>query len=169
MELLINPTSYDNAIDLIELGIHQINIGLREFSMRNNCILTFAQIKKIISNKKSTKIILLFNKIFFEQDIEDLEKMLVEVSKLDIDGIIFCDYAICQICFEKKLKVNLIYHPETLNVNYGQIPFFEKNGISEIVLARELNSLNIKDIAAHKGTIKIQIQVAGYSYMMQSR
>ncbi len=40
MELLINPASYDNALELIKLGVHQISIGLDAFSMRNNCVLS---------------------------------------------------------------------------------------------------------------------------------
>ncbi|MDR2829384.1 MAG: U32 family peptidase, partial [Mycoplasmataceae bacterium] len=125
--------------------------------------------EELVSNKKNTKIIVLVNKIFFDFDLIELEKYLVELTKLNIDGIVYADYAVNQILFEHNISIHQIYNPETLVVNYGQIPFYLDNGISEICLAREINGNNIKDIIENKKTMKIQVQVSGYSYMMWSR
>ncbi|GMO13721.1 MAG: hypothetical protein Ta2E_03400 [Mycoplasmoidaceae bacterium] len=169
MELLVNPTSYPNALKLIVLGVHSICVATKQTSVRNSCNLSLEEIGELVKNKKQTKIIILINKIFFEEDLKELEKYIVDICKLDIDGIIYADYAVNQILFEHKIKVNQIYNPETLVVNYGQIPFYKDNGINEICLARELNGLNIIEILKHKQKMKIQVQVSGYSYMMWSR
>jgi collagenase-like PrtC family protease len=168
MELLVNPTSYKNALNLIKLGVHQICVGFNDLSVRSSCNCTLKEIETLTKQKK-TKVNILFNKVYFEPEIENLEKSLKQICKLNIHGVIFADYAVVQICYEQKLHPYLIYHPETLNVNYGQIPFFIKNHINEIVLAREIDVKDLKLIAAHKQSLKTQIQVAGYSYMMDSR
>jgi putative protease len=117
MELLVNPASYSNAIDLIKLKVHKINVGTRAFSIRNNCCLTLEQIEKLVAQKSSTKIFVLINKLFFEPEIKLLENFLLEICKLNIDGIIFSDMGIPQILFEHHINVNLIYDPDTLVCN----------------------------------------------------
>jgi collagenase-like PrtC family protease len=167
----INPTSYQNAIDLIRLGIERITIGDPLFSCRNSCNLSIDEIKKVLSNKNNTKVIILVNKIFFENELVNLEKYLIEICQLDIDGIEFADYAVLQILHENNLskKIYTIYNPETLVVSYQQFPFYLQNDINEVFVARELNQHQINEIGKNKGLMNIGIQVCGYSYMMQSR
>jgi putative protease len=166
MELLVNPTSYNNALDLIKLGVHQISVGTKELSTSNSCVLSLEEISELVKHKNNTKILILVNRVYFEPDIKGLEEFLIKISKLDIDGVIYCDYAVNQILFEQNIKLHEVYNPETLVVNYGQIPFYLENGISEISLARELSGFNMNEIIKNKQGIKIQINVAGYSYMM---
>jgi putative protease len=169
MELLVNPTSYSNALELIKLGVHQICVGTKEFSLRNNCLLTIKQIEELIKNKKQTKILILVNRLYFDPELPELAKYILAISKLNIDGIIFSDFGINQICFENNLKVNLIYNPETLVTNFGQFDFYKENNIGEVALARELNVNQIKEIASNKKDMKIQVQVGGHALMMHSR
>ncbi|GHU26840.1 hypothetical protein FACS1894152_2280 [Bacilli bacterium] len=169
MELLVNPASYSNALELISLGVHQICVGTKEFSLRNNCLLTIKQIEELIKNKKQTKILVLINRLYFDPELDALTEFILEISKLKIDGIIFSDFAVNQICFENNAHVNLIYNPETLVTNYGQFNFYLENNISEVALARELNVNQIKEIGVNKGDMKIQLQVSGHALMMHSR
>jgi putative protease len=117
MELLVNPASYSNAIDLIKLKVHQINVGTREFSIRNNCNLTLDEIEELVAQKNTTKVFVLINKFFFEPQIKSLEKFLLKICKLNIDGIIFSDMAVPQILFEHQIMMNLVYDPDTLVCN----------------------------------------------------
>jgi putative protease len=169
MLLLINPSSYKNAIDLINLNVDSIFIGTKEYSCRNNCNLSIEQIRELTLNKKQAKIYILVNAFFFDQQLEALTNYLCQISKLNIDGIIFSDVAVNQICCEQKINIHLIYTPETLVTNYDQFPFYLDNHISEVSLARELNINEIKEIAKNKDKMKLQIQVGGYAYMMHSR
>jgi putative protease len=166
---LVNPTSYSNALALIELGVHQIYVGDHQFCTRNNCHLTLAQIEELVKQKRNTKILVLVNRFFFEPELESLTQYLLALDKISIDGIIFSDFAVNQICFEQHLKHKLIYNPETLVTNYEQFDFYLDNHIQEVSLARELNKNEIKEIAKHKNQMKIQVQVAGHAYMMHSR
>jgi collagenase-like PrtC family protease len=169
MELLVNPASYSNAVDLIKLNVHQISVGVKQFAHRNNCELNIEQIKSLTAIKNKTKILILVNKFFFEQDVSNLQTFLMQISQLNIDGIIFSDMAVAQLCFENNIMTKLIYNPDTLVCNWGQFPFYLQNNISEVSLARELNAKEIKEIVANKINMKIQLQVAGYALVMHSR
>jgi putative protease len=166
MKLLTNPCSYSNAIDLIKKGVDAISVGESSFSAKNSNDLSFVEIKKILKEKKKTKVFILVNKFFFDTDLVRLEKYLLKICKENIDGIIYSDYAVNQILFENKILINQIYNPETLVVSYGQFDFYKKNSINEVSLAREISSSNIKKILDNKNKMKVQIQVCGYSYMM---
>jgi putative protease len=169
MELLVNPTSYTNAIDLIELGVHQLCVGDNHYCVRNNCHLTLKQIETLIKNKKQTKIMVLVNRFYFDPELDELTDYLISLNKLNVDGFIFSDFAINQICYEQKINVSLIYNPETLVTNYDQFPFYLENGIGEVTLARELNVDELKEIGQNKNKMKTQIQVGGFAYVMHSR
>jgi collagenase-like PrtC family protease len=171
MIISINPTSYRNAIELINLNVDRITIGQPEFSLRNSCYLSIEETKELLKNKKNTKVIVLVNKIFFDTELQKLEQYLLEISKLDIDGIEFADYAVLQILYENNLSKNIytIYNPETLVVSYQQFPFYLDNDIDEVFIAREINQLQINEIGHNKNNMKIGMQACGYSYMMQSR
>jgi putative protease len=169
MELLVNPTSYSNALKLIDLNVHQIFIGDNQFCVRNNCNLSLKEIKLITENKKNTKIIILINKFFFDYELIDLENYLIALSKMSVDGIMFSDMAVNQICYEQKISIPLIYNHETLVTNSEQFPFYLKNDITEVSLARELKHQEIEQIVQSKKEMKTQIQVSGYGYIMHSR
>jgi collagenase-like PrtC family protease len=144
-------------------------VGIAGFSNRSACNFSLEQIKELVNNKKDTKIYLMINKNFFDPELPGLEKLLIDVCKLDIDGIMFADYAVPQILFENKINTYLIYNPETLNVNRGKIDWFVDNNINEICLAREINKREMFDISNNKKTIKTQVQGCGYAFMMDSR
>jgi putative protease len=169
MQLLVNPASYSNALELIDLNVHQIFIGDSQFSVRNNCCLKLKEIKSLCDLKKETKILILINRFFFDHELEQLENYILEISKLKIDGIIFSDFAVNQICYEHKIKIPLIYCSETLVTNHEQFPFYFDNNIQEVSLARELNRNEIKEICKHKNQMKLQMQADGHVYVMHSR
>jgi putative protease len=169
MQLLVNPINFINALKLIKLGVHQLYVGSKLFSLRNNCNLSINSLKRLVENKTKTKIIILINKIIQEDEIKSLEQYILSICKLNIDGIMFTDYAVAQIIYEHKIKINLIYFSPTLTTNYGQIDFFESNKINEIVLSNELNKIEIKDICKHKSKVKIQLQVFGHVHVMNSK
>lgn len=137
--MLVNPTSYESALKLIKLGVDQISVGMAKFSQRNNCCLMFGEITALVNLRQKTKIVVLVNKLFFENELPELTDHLITLNEIGITDIMFSDYAVAQIAYELHLPFKLIYHPETLVVNYGQFPFYLKNDIKQVALARELN------------------------------
>jgi collagenase-like PrtC family protease len=165
MKLLCNPTSYGNAKKLIDLHVDQICIGLDKLSNRSSCILSFEELKEIIEYGKqnNVEVYALINKNFFDPEISFLTESLIKLINMNISGIIFADYSIPQILFENNLKTYLIYNPETLNTNSGQIDWFIENKIDEVSISREIVGREVLQIANEKKSIKVQMQICGYS------
>jgi putative protease len=169
LQLLVNPVNLNNAFALIKMGVHQIFIGIKNFSIHCNCLISIVELKKILQRKNKTKIFININRYFFESEIKMLESLLVEITKLNIDGIIFNDFAIPQILFEKNISSYLIYNPETLVTNFGQFDFYLKNRINEVSISREVKKDEISKMCNKNNGIKIQMQVSGYPLIMHSK
>jgi collagenase-like PrtC family protease len=169
MELLVNPANYDNAIELIKLGVSQIYVGISHHSIHMNAILSLVELKTLLRYKQNTKILISINRFFFEPDLDPLQTLLTDLKALNIDGIIFSDFAVIQIAKEINLQTNFIYRPNTLVTNYGQFDFYLKNNIHSVVLANELNKKEVWDIAKNKNQMQIYMQISGHVLMMESR
>lgn len=169
MKIIVSPANYQNAIDLINNNVDYLLIGQESFSIRKNHNFSNDELKEIIKNKKDTKILILINRIFFEEDINNLTKYLIYLSKLNIVGIMFADFGVIQICNEQKLNFEFFYNPETLVTNYGQFDFYIKNKIKNVFLSRELRFNELIQILDSKKEMKVGIQGSGYSFMMESK
>ncbi len=169
MKVLISPANYENALDLININTDYLIIGQEGFSVRKNYDFSLEELEKIISQKKNSKILVLVNRIFFEEDIDSLTKYLFNLSKLNIDGIIFADFGVIQICNEQNLKFNFFYNPETLVTNYGSFDFYLRNKINNVFVSRELRKKEVLEILDNKNQMKVGIQTAGYSFIMESK
>ncbi|MEG1354046.1 MAG: U32 family peptidase [Malacoplasma sp.] len=170
LKLSITCSNYDLAIKLIELNVYEIVVGLKSFSCRFNDYFEINDIEKLVTNKKNTRIVVSLNNIFFEQDMSRLEFILDKLSKLNIDLLLFHDFAIPQIVYENKLNINLHYNPETLITSYGQFDFFKKNEINSLTLAGELTNNELKKIALeNKHNLNLYIKIHGLGFIMQSR
>ncbi len=170
MELIISPTSYQNAIDLIALKADAIIIGTAKFTNRIPFDCDLKQIIQLISNKQTTKIYVAVNAIMFEDEMASLEAFLKELHKHNVDALIFHDYSVPQLCFEHNWKFTLHFNPETTVTSYGQMDFFASNNFKQVSLARELFLPEIKMIGEHKNKkVKLEIQVQGFSFIMHSR
>lgn len=169
MKVIVSPANYLNALDLIRINTHYLLIGQEGFSVRKNYDFSNDELEKIINQKQNTKILILVNRTFFEEDIEPLTKYLVELSKLKIDGIVFSDFAVVQICKEHKLNFEFFYNPETLVTNYGQFEFYLKNKINNVFVSRELRINEVKQILDNKQQMNVGMQCSGYSFIMESK
>lgn len=170
IKLSISCSSYELAEKLINLKVYEIVVGLKGFSCRFNNYFEIEKLKQLVLNKHDTKIVVSLNNIFFEQDIDNLKSVLIELSKLDIDSLMFHDFAIPQLIHENNLNINLHYNPETLITSYGQFDFFNKNNIKNLTLATELTSNELKKIVfENKHNLNLYIKIHGLGFIMQSR
>ncbi len=169
MKLSVKCDSFNMAKKLIEKEVDIIYLGIEDFSCRFNDYVNIEEIKEIVKIKNKTKISILLNNLYSENEISNLEDLLINLSKINIDEICFHDYTILEIMYEKKIKIKTHYNPETLNTNYGQIAFFKKNKINKISLARELSIIELENILKNKEDIEVEIQGHGLTFFMHSK
>ncbi len=170
MKIIISPVNYNDAIELCQKNLDILLVGSNEFATRNTYDCSLDDLKKIIQNKNNTKIWVNVNSFFYEPQIESLEKYLIEISKLDIDRVVFNDCAIPQINKELDLGLSLHYNPSTLITSFGQFEFYNRNKFSSISIANELFLSEVKMMASQKPkNLELAIQVQGYVLIMHSR
>lgn len=167
MKLWINPVGYKHAKKLINnKNVDYIVVGLKnKLSTRNACLLSLQQIKEINCSKLAVSL----NNLYVDDQIDLLTKTLKQLKTIKVKTIVFTDFAVKQICKEIKYQPNFVYNSETLTTNYGQLPFYKKHNINEVVLPRELFLNEILEFGKNKKGVKLQIQAEGYGLMMHSK
>lgn len=169
MELTVEAFSLDHALKCIEIGVDNLILGNELFANRLSYSFNESEIANLVNKRKTTKIWIKVNNFFFEHEIDRLEMYLRWLSSLEIEKVIFQDYAVAQINFENNLNLNLHYNPETLVTSYGQFDFFKENNIDSVFVARELMYNELQEICENKNGMKIEIQAFGYGFIMHSR
>lgn len=169
-KLLVTPNNVNNALKLLSIADGLI-LNLKNFSCRSNYYYNFKEIKSITEARKNNcEIFVNLSNFIFDNQINELENTLIDLDKLNIDGIIFNDYAIAQIHYEQKLKTKLIYNPSTLVTSYGQYDFFKENNIYNLILSNELFAHEVKEIGNKKpNDFSLMVQIHGLSLIMFSR
>ena len=165
MSLIVNINSLSYLYDYLDLGVIE---GTTQFSCRQALTLDYKQIVEIKKKYPNIKLFVLVNALVEQKYLEDLKKHLRKLYECQIEGIIFQDFAVLQICNEEKYAFEKIYNPETLNTNHQTLAVLKEQGIDGAFLAREI-PLKEKQMIGQKSSIKTMVQIHGVEYMAYSK
>ena len=145
-ELLAPVGNFPMLVTAMKAGADAIYFGLKEFSMRANAknftIKDLDKINEICGDK--IKKYLTINTIIYNEELKNLEKTIKKV-KGKIDAVICWDLAVIQLCRGYKIPFHISTQASISNVESAK--FYKKLGAERIVLARELNLKQIKEIS----------------------
>ncbi|MEN7982467.1 MAG: U32 family peptidase [Nanoarchaeota archaeon] len=145
-ELLAPAGSFPMLITAIKAGADAIYFGLKEFSMRANAknfeIKDLDKINKLCGNK--IKKYLTINTIIYSEELKKLEKLIKRI-KGKVDAVICWDLSVIQLCKKYKIPFHISTQASVSNIESAK--FYKKLGAKRIVLARELNLKQIKQIS----------------------
>lgn len=149
-------------IDLL-YGADAVYIGGEQFGMRANATnFSLDEIREGCSfaHKISKKVYLTLNIIFHNEDIEKVNDYIDSVVNAGIDAFIISDPSL--ISYIKQNYPNVEVHISTQNstTNYASVLFFKEQGVDRVVLARELNKSQIKEIIDKTG-LDIEVFIHG--------
>ena len=147
--------------EAIKCGADAIYIGASKFSLRYQQGNTLDDIRELVeyAHKYWVKIYIPINCLLFtDEDVKEIKEMINAFYEMGVDGLIIQDIGI--------LELDLPPIPIILSTNTGcytkdDAKFFEKCGVSRIVLPRELSYNEIKDITDNSN-IKIETFCYGY-------
>jgi len=146
-ELLAPAGSFPSLIAAVNAGADAVYFGLNEFSMRANAknfsITDLDKISEICKPHKVKKYLTL-NVIIYDNEIKPIEKIIKQVKR-KIDAIICWDPAIIQLCKQYKIPFHISTQASIANKKAAE--FYKKLGAERVVLARELNIKQIKEIS----------------------
>ncbi len=149
-ELLAPAGDFPMLVSAVNAGADSVYFGLKEFSMRagagNFNIFDLKKISQICKPKKVKKYLTL-NTIIYDNEIKEVDKILKQVKPF-IDAIICWDLSVISLC--KKHKIPFHISTQASVSNSESAKFYKKLGAERIVLARELNLKQIKEISKIK-------------------
>jgi putative protease len=146
-ELLAPAGDFSMLSAAVNAGANAVYFGLKEFSMRATAKnFTIADLEKIeeICRPKNVKRYLTLNTIIYNKELKKLETTIKKV-KGKIDAVICWDFSVINLC--KKYKIPFLISTQASVSNIESAKFFKSLGAKRIVLARELNLKQIKEIS----------------------
>lgn len=169
IELFVHCCNEKLAIRLDEKKVDYIVVGFKDFSCRFNNYFDTKSLKATKNKLKNSKLCVFLNNLYSENDLQELEKLLLFLEDINIDLVMFSDFAIPQIVYEKKLNLKLHYNPETLVTSYGQFPFYMENNIHKVNVATELTIKELEKLCANKNDMYVSTKGFGLGFIMHSR
>lgn len=145
-ELLAPAEDFSMLSAAVNAGADAVYFGLKEFSMRDNAknftIEDLDKINEICKNK--VKKYLTLNVIVYEEEIQKIEEILKKV-KGKVDAVICWDLSVINLA----RKVGVPFHISTQASvsNSEAAKFYKSLGAQRVILARELNLKQIKEIS----------------------
>ncbi len=146
-ELMAPAGDFSMLSAAVNAGADAVYFGLNEFSMRaaakNFSIKDLDEIAKICK-PKNVKRYLTLNTIIYNKELKKIEETIKKV-KGKIDAVICWDPSIIQLC--RKYKIPFFISTQASVSNIESAKFYKSLGAKRIVLARELNLKQIKEIS----------------------
>lgn len=154
IELLAPAGNLERLKFALLYGADAVYFGGRNYSLRANAKnLDIDEIKEACdyAHKLNKKVYVTVNIVFHNEDIEGLKEYLCDLEKCGVDAIIVSDPLVINIVKENKIKIPIHISTQYSTVNYETVNFWKSLGVERVVLGRELNKQEIKEIIDKTG------------------
>ena len=148
IELLAPAKNFECGIEAVKHGADAVYIGAPQFSARSAAGNTVDDIKSLAeyAHLFGAKIYVALNTILGDKELEDARKLIWQLyNDARIDALIIQDMGITMLDLP---PIPLHASTQVDNRSIDKIKFLEQAGFTQVVLARELTSLQINEIAA---------------------
>ena len=163
IELLSPAKNKQIAFAAIDCGADAVYIGAPAFGARKSVPNSIEDIEEVINyaHKFWAKVYIALNTILTDEELEDAIAMVKKLDKLGADALIIQDLGLLNKLIE--LKLNIPIHMSTQCDNYlaEKIKFFNKIGVSRVILARELSLDEINKIHKENPSLELESFVHG--------
>lgn len=169
---LVSPAGDWCALNtVIESGADAVYFGIKDLSMRHWAgNFDTDELGKIMSviHDSGRKGYLALNTIMYDSDTIKVKKILDRSKKAGVDAIILWDMAVLKEAKARGLKVHLSTQASV--ANFTALKLYHSLGVKRIVLARECNLTDIKQIIikAKKEKLNCEIEVFVHGAMCVS-
>lgn len=143
MKLLIEPSNKQ------ELNINSIDgliVSLEDYSIQSPIYYSLEEIKQLRKDYPNIELFISINKNLLNKDIEPLTKILIELDKLNINGIFFYDLALLKLKKDLNLKTDLIWSQTHMVNNYKTCNYYHTKGVKYALLGKEITLEEIIEI-----------------------
>lgn len=156
-ELLAPAGDLEKLKWAIMYGADAVYIGGTLFGLRANANnFTLEEIKEAVSfaHERDKKVYVTVNIVLHNKELTNLVDYLKELDKIGVDAIIVSDPTVISLARKHtNLEIHLSTQQSTLN--YEAIKFWKKQGVTRIVMGREVSK---EDIQLIKEKVDIEIE-----------
>jgi putative protease len=146
IELLSPAGNLETGIEAINHGADAVYIGAPRFSARVAAGNSMDDIYLLTeyAHQYWAKVYVAINTIFYDSELSEVEKIIRECYDMGVDALIIQDMGILNLDIP---PIPLHASTQCDNRDIAKIRFFEKQGFSQVVLAREFSLDDIRNIA----------------------
>ncbi len=159
VEILAPAKNLDQGIAAINAGADAVYIGAPLFGARSNATNSVEDIAKLVeyAHLFKAQVFVVLNTILYDNELETCRQLIHELYKIKVDALIVQDMAIMEMDIPP-----IVIHASTQanNRDPKHVKFLADAGMKRVVLARELNLSQIKEI--HEATdVELEFFVTG--------
>ena len=159
VEILAPAKNLLQGMLAINSGADAVYIGAPNYGARSNATNPIEDIAELVkyAHLFKAQVFVVINTILYDNELDDCQKLIHDLYNIGVDALIVQDMAI----FEMDLPP-IVLHASTQanNRDPEQVKFLHEAGMERIVLARELNLDQIKEI--HEATdVELEFFVSG--------
>ena len=161
-ELLAPAGDFEKMKFAYLYGADAIYCGGQNFSLRANAKnFSLEDLKEATeyAHSLNKKIYVTVNIVFHDDDLNGLEDYLKYLDSIHIDGIIASDITVIKACQELNLNLSVCLSTQASTLNSRAVRFWQKLGVTRVVLAREASREDLINIA--KTGIEIETFIHG--------
>lgn len=168
MKLLVIPKSIKSIDKYIDYGCHGIIVGLKDLSTNYELQLTIEEIKELRERYPTIEIFVSMNKNFFNDELEQVEKSLIELDKLNLNGVLYYDLSVIYLKNKNNLIIDLVWNQTHMVTNYNTCNYYYDLGVKYGYLSTEITLEEINTIK-EKTKMKLFAYAYGYPIMAHTR
>jgi len=149
VELLAPAGNLEKLKFAIYYGADAVYLGGKQFGLRaSSDNFTYDEMKEGIeyAHSRGAKVYLTLNIIPHNNDIKRLTDYINEIKDFGFDAVIISDPGIMVIVKEVWENVDIHLSTQANNTNYMSAKFWHEQGVSRVILARELSLKEITEI-----------------------
>ena len=159
IEILAPAKDAECARQAILHGADAVYIGAPKFGARSAAVNSLEDISDVVifAHNWDVKVYVALNVILFDNELLEAEKLIWDLWLIGVDALIIQDMGITMLNLP---PIPLHASTQTDNRTVEKVKFLEDAGFRQVVLARELSMLQIKEIAS-KTTVPLEFFIHG--------
>ena len=159
IEILSPAKNLVQGIAAINAGADAVYIGAPQFGARTNATNSIEDIEEMVkyAHLFKAQVFVVINTILYDNELEDCKKLIHQLYTIGVDALIVQDMAIMEMDLPP-----IVIHASTQanNRDLKHVKFLKDAGMKRVVLARELNLDQIKDIS-NATDVELEFFVSG--------
>ena len=152
IELLAPAGSFEKAKIAFLYGADAVYMGTKSLSLRTRVSVDDDELAKTIEYAHSIgkRVHVAMNIFAWDDKYDEIIKAAKELNKLKPDGIIASDGGVIEILKQYAPDIDIHVSTQANVISYHNANFWYNNGAKRVILGRELNKKQIKEIIKHK-------------------